>query len=93
VFGDWVPGEPATDTVVDGSGELSGATVQNAAEDAEPEPDNGFLDSDVFGAAVGLVPDAVAEPIAVPFAELRSWVPSDDDILPSKKRFRLTLHR
>jgi hypothetical protein len=89
VFADWVPGEPLEQSVVP-------VPEPELASEPEPEPENAFLDGDMFG-AVALVPDVEVEPTpapeAAPALELRAWVPSDDDILPARKRLRLSLRR
>jgi hypothetical protein len=71
--------------------------VPGEPAEAEAVTENSFLDSDTFGAAVGLVPDIDVPPIAEPerptLLDLPAWVPSDDDILPARKRLRLSLRR
>lgn len=114
VFANWVPGvrddvepaveQPVADVAPEPETDDFDALASFADMAPEPETDDvdpvtAFADSDMFGAAIGLVPPApvVEEPVVeapAGVAALAPWQPSDDDLLPARRRgLSLSLRR
>ena len=96
VFADWVPGE--LDDVPAPEPDPEPEPVSFAAPEVDPM--ESFADSDMFGASIGLVPPRPESEAPQPDLDeltrltVPAWQPSDDDILPARRRgFSLSFRR